>query len=384
MLRISKQPAISTTAPGLLGAILLAVAVLLPACERKNDRETPPPATVGEAATAKAPAPAPSAPKPAAVAASPASSASAAAAPAAAGPSPGLRFVSFNIENWLTTDRYIDDKKVSGKPKPDDEKQAVVSIIASAHPNVVGVCEIGSPADLADLQDRLAAAGVALPHVHYGNGGTDDTRHLALLSHFPIVARENPANTEYQLAGRTFGIQRGILDTTIDTGEHRVRILGVHFKSKRPSREADQEQMRRHEAELLREHIETIFAADPEARLIVHGDFNDTRRTPAVRAVQGAFNSPEFLTALRLEDSRGHVWTQFWRTQDIYSRFDFAMLSRTLLPDVDSKAGRVLDPENWLTASDHRALLVVFRPLLNAPPAGASTSSKAAGRAGGK
>ncbi len=348
-------------APGLLGAFLLASAALLPSCERKTGDSAPPAAATGtETAAQPSPAPPPADPQPA-----PTPPAAAPDAPdpgSTATPSKtGLRFVSFNIENWLTMDRYINDEKVPGKPKPDSEKDAVVSIVVSARPDVLGVCEIGSPADLADLQDRLAAAGLPLPHLHYGNGGTDPTRHLALLSRFPIVARGTPAKSDYQLAGRTFGIQRGILDSTIDTGTRRFRILGVHFKSKRPSKEADQEQMRRHEAELLREHIESIFAADPHARLIVHGDFNDTKATRAVRAVQGAFNSPEFLTPLRLKDSRGHAWTQHWGYQDIYSRFDFIMLSRALLPEADRKASRVLDPTDWAEASDHRALLLVFR-----------------------
>jgi endonuclease/exonuclease/phosphatase family metal-dependent hydrolase len=271
-----------------------------------------------------------------------------------------LRFVSYNLKNWLTMSRYSDGNKVPGRPKPDEEKQAVVATICSGDPDVVGVCEIGTPEDLAELRQRLADAGCDLPHVHH-TGGEDDTRHLGLLSRFPIVATAEPADDDYQLRDRSFRIQRGILDATVQAGMRNYRILGVHFKSKREIEEADQAEMRRNEAHLLRAHIESIMADDPQLRLIVHGDMNDTRREAPLRAVQGAYNSPGFLTALRLTDSRGHYWTHHWNYQDIYSRFDYVLVNRALKGEVDIDASRILDPADWDEASDHRALLVVFR-----------------------
>jgi endonuclease/exonuclease/phosphatase family metal-dependent hydrolase len=272
----------------------------------------------------------------------------------------GLRFVSLNLKNWLAMERYADGRRLPDRDKPAAEKDAVVATLAAARPDVLGVCEIGTPDDLGDLQQRLAAAGCDLPHRHHAGGG-DETRHLALLSRLPLVATGKPADDDYQLDGRTFRIQRGILDATVDFEGHHYRLLGVHLKSKREVEEADQEEMRRNEAHLLRSHIEQILGEDPEVRLVVYGDLNDTRRSSSVRAIQGAYNSPGFLTALRLADSRGHFWTHHWDYQDVYSRFDYVLVSRGALPHVDFDASRILDPEDWRDASDHRALLTVFR-----------------------
>lgn len=336
---LPRQPRL---APGPLGAICLALATLAGSCER-------PPADPAADQPAQA-APAPQAP----AAADPAPSPPPDASPAT------LRFVTYNLENWLTMDRMADGQLQPARPKPEREKQIAVRLLASARPDVLGVCEIGTRDDLADLQQRLKQAGLDLPNSHHA-GGADETRHLALLSRFPITATAKPADDDYLLDGTTFRIQRGILDATIDTASSRFRFVGVHLKSKREVEEGDQELMRRNEAELVRQHVEAILAADPDARLVVYGDFNDTKRSRPLRAVQGAYNSPTFLTAPRLADSRGHVWTHHWNYEDIYSRFDWILLSRTALRQLDNKASGIIDPDDWYRASDHRPVLAVFR-----------------------
>ena len=276
----------------------------------------------------------------------------------------GLRFLAYNVENWLILEnRFNYETRVSTKdaPKPEEEKAATIATIISAQPDVVGLCEIGSKDDLNDIQTRLKTAGLDLPHSHY-SGGMDSTRHLGLLSRLPIASTATPADTQYKLNGKEYGIQRGILDATIKTPDARVwRFLGVHFKSKREVEDGDQNQMRINEAQLLRQHVDTILKDDPQARLIAYGDFNDTRGTATIRAVQGPYNSPRALYPIPLVDSRQQYWTHFWAKEDIYSRIDYIFVSKSLQNDVIKEESKILDPENWNDASDHRALLGVFR-----------------------
>lgn len=272
----------------------------------------------------------------------------------------GLRFVTYNVENWLTMDRQFGKKALEGTPKPEIQKQAVISIIARHAPDVVGMCEVGTPADLAEIQERLKAAGLDLPHSHY-TGGADPTRHLGLLSRFPITSTAKPAETDYQLGGQTFAINRGILDATLQTGGKSYRFIGVHLKSKRDSEQGDQEAIRLNEAHLIRRHVDSILKADPSARLIVYGDFNDTPASPPIKTVSGKYNDPDYLTALPAKDSHNEAWTQHWALHDIYSRFDFIMVSRGIRKDADFRASQILDDPEWNKASDHRAVLAVFR-----------------------
>jgi endonuclease/exonuclease/phosphatase family metal-dependent hydrolase len=272
----------------------------------------------------------------------------------------GLRFISYNVENWLTTDRRVGQKNLKGAPKPDSEKQAVVQILTRHAPDVIGLCEIGTPADLAEIQGQLKAAGLDLPHSHY-TGGSDPERHLGLLSRFPIISTATPEEMEYQLTGRTYAINRGILDSTIETHGKSYRFVGVHLKSKRDSEQGDQEQIRLNEARLLRRHVDSILKADENARLIVYGDFNDTRATPTIKTISGKYNDPSYLTAIPAKDSQNHAWTHFWELRDIYSRLDFIMVSHGIRQETDFPAAKIIDDPDWNDASDHRAVLAVFK-----------------------
>jgi len=331
----------------ILGAFLLLLT--LGSCEKQETAEFPG-ATVAEevANLADAPktTPAKSDPQPPAVSAENATN--------------SLRFIAYNVENWLTTDRYIDGKRQKSKGKPDSEKEAVVSILVRHNPDVIGLSEIGTKADLADLQARLKAAGLDLPHSHH-TGGFDPVRRLALLSRLPITSTELHEELEYELEGKTMGMSRGILDATVKTPVGPIRLLGVHLKSKREVPEADQEMMRRGEAHLLRQHATSILEKDPATQMIVYGDFNDTRQASAIRTIRGPRKTPLSLGMSFLRDSRGETWTHNWEYQDVYSRFDYVFFSQPVLDLVDWDSCCILDDPETLDGSDHRALLFVLK-----------------------
>jgi endonuclease/exonuclease/phosphatase family metal-dependent hydrolase len=272
----------------------------------------------------------------------------------------GLRFIAYNVENWLVMDRFVDNKQLKDSPKPESEKTAVIKLLSDNKPDIIGLCEIGEAKDLAEIQQSLKAAGLDLPHSHY-TGGSDPTRHLGLLSRFPITSTSKPAETDFRLNGQTFSINRGILDATVQARGKSYRFIGVHLKSKRAIEEADQEEMRVHEARLLRRHVDALLREDPQARLIVYGDFNDTRPTKTMKTVTGSYNDPGYLTALPVKDSRGEAWTHYWSLHDIYSRIDFITVSRALRPEVDFHASHIIDDEDWNKASDHRPLIGIFK-----------------------
>ena len=272
----------------------------------------------------------------------------------------GLRFMTYNVENWLTKDRYVDGKNIKAAPKPDKEKQAIITLVARQSPDVIGICEIGEASDLAEIQEKLNASGLSLPHLYY-TGGSDPTRHLGILSRFPIASTVKPAETEYQMDGKTFGMNRSILDATIDVRGKTFRFVGVHLKSKRDSEQGDEEAIRLNEARLLRRHLDSIFRADPAARIVLYGDFNDTRATQPIKVVTGNYNSPTYMTAIPVKDSNNEAWTHYWALNDVYSRIDYVMTSHALKVEVDFKASKIIDDAGWNDGSDHRAILAVFK-----------------------
>lgn len=272
-----------------------------------------------------------------------------------------LTFCSYNLKNWLTMERFEAEgpQGLRVAPKPDAEKERVVKILAAIKPDILGVCEIGDADDMEDLQQRLREAGIDLPHTEMAHGG-DETRRLALLSRLPIVARNSQIDLHYQLGAVTLPHQRGILDATIEiTPTFRLRCLGVHLKSKREVPEMDQAQMRRNEAWMLREHINAIFAKEPDAAILAYGDFNEHRNEPAIADIIGSPRTGSTaMPDILLRDSNDQVWTHFWDAADTYSRLDYCFASRLLRPHIDVRASFIYHSADFYKASDHRPLVL--------------------------
>ncbi|MGD9749123.1 MAG: hypothetical protein AB7V57_22465, partial [Verrucomicrobiales bacterium] len=113
-------------------------------------------------------------------------------------PEPQVRFMAYNLKNYLPMNRRVDGVAVQDAPKPAEEIEAVVNMIAAGKPDVLGVCEIGLEAEIKDLQSRLKKAGLDLPEFEWVRAASDQPRNLALLSRFPIVARHSKNDLSYR------------------------------------------------------------------------------------------------------------------------------------------------------------------------------------------
>lgn len=278
-------------------------------------------------------------------------------------PVPGehVRFCAYNVKNWLNMDRAYGER-VQIASKPEKEKEAVIATIKAISPDILGLCEIGGPDDLKDIQTRLKKAGIDMPHFENVQGG-DATRTLGLLSRYPIVARDPQNKLTYRIGETVFPIQRGILDVTIQIKpDFVVRALGVHLKSMREVPEADQSLMRRNEAHLLRQHINDIFKKEPKVKLLAYGDFNEHAHEPPIDAIKGNRAEPEtYMNDIQLRDLNGEVWTHFWDTADSYSRLDYFFVSPELRNHSDFRASFIYTNKKFYEASDHRPIVLGIR-----------------------
>ncbi len=280
---------------------------------------------------------------------------------------PEVRFVAYNVENYLRQDRTVKGEILKDVPKPEEEKRAIVGTFARLRPQIIGLCEMGTMEDVDDLRERLGNVGLEYPHVEWVQAG-DQTRHLALLSQYPIVSTNSQHDLSYRIGEMEFALGRGILDVTVQlTEEYRLRLVGCHLKSKRESPDADQALMRRNEAHLLRQHLVGVLDEDPETNLLVYGDINDTRNEVTVKSIQGKFGSDRYLSALPLEDRLGMSWTHHWESAGIYSRIDFIFFSDGLNGEIDKDKSFVYhystqeDSQAWAKGSDHRPLVASIR-----------------------
>ncbi len=275
---------------------------------------------------------------------------------------PGVIFCSYNVRNYLGPDQVSAERRT--KPKPEKEIEALIRVISDIKPDVLGICEMGSPAAFADFKERLKNAGLEYSDSEYVNADDPD-RHLALLSRFPIVRRESAEKVRYTLNGTQQSVKRGFLDVTVQISPgYQLRCVGAHLKSKLPAPEGEA-LIRRHEAAKLREHLDAIFAKEPATNLLCYGDFNDAKNQPMFAEVKGVTGTSGHLTDLPACDVHGDRWTHHWPVADEYARIDFLFASAGLLPEVKRDSATVYRSEFWEMASDHRPVFVTIIPVEN-------------------
>lgn len=275
------------------------------------------------------------------------------------GADPGeIVFAGYNLEDYFQPADFSDGREKVGKSAK--AIAAEIHVIQDIRPDILGVCEMGPPAEFAGFQASLKSAGLDYPNTEYVQG-PDPERHVAFLSRFPIVSHQSITDAPFDLDGNEEKVSRGFLDVTVSIGQTNLRFIGVHLKSKFKDTVEDQEELRRNEAHLLRQHIDQVLAAAPNTLLVVYGDFNDTKNETALKEVMGQRNSPTALRDLWLKDNAGDRWTEYWSEADVYSRIDYILVSRNLLPAVDYPKSYVNRSPYWNEASDHRAVVAAFR-----------------------
>ena len=262
----------------------------------------------------------------------------------------------YNLKNYLPMTRQVGGKSLPDQPKPESEIQAAVDVLREIAPDILGVVEIGDQKVLAEFQNRLAAVGLDYPFSEWVQGA-DEVRHIALLSRFPIAARQSRSRVPVELNGRFFEMCRGILDVTLQiTPASSLRLVGLHLKSQRVVPDYDEAKFRARESIAVRAHLDAIMKESPDSDLLVFGDLNDSKNEFAVREILGSLKSPTALRDLRLKDRWGFTWTHHWAEADIYSRLDYLLVSHSLWPKVDLRRSGIHSSLEWSQASDHRAI----------------------------
>lgn len=271
-----------------------------------------------------------------------------------------LTLATYNVENYTVADRMVDGVYRQAYPKPEKEKAAVARVIAGIAPDILAVQEMGTQAYLDEFQRELRAAGQNFQHAVVLDAGDSD-RHVALLSKLPFkqVRRHGALAVQY-LDARDV-VKRGVLEVVFATSEGDVSVFVVHLKSKRTERPDDPESARQRasEAEAVRDLVLTRFPDPRQAKFVICGDWNDTRSTRPVRALQKRGDT-ELGEILRATDSRGEVWTHFYRKEDTYTRLDYILVSPALKPHVSEEQARIWDGAGAGEGSDHRAVYLEF------------------------
>lgn len=272
-----------------------------------------------------------------------------------------LTIATYNVENYTPANRTTGDGVYRKEyPKPEAEKEALRAVIRQMDADVVALQEIGGAAYLRELQRDLKSEGVDYPHA-VTMEAADGDRMTAVLSRRAPSGVTKHADLVFKYFDGTEAVRRGLLEVRVPAAGGEVTLFVVHLKSRYTERADDSGAAIRRagEAVAVRDRVLAVFPDPQTARFVIAGDFNDGRTARPVRAMldRGKTRIAEWLPAA---DSRGHVWTHFFRRDDSYSRVDHLLVSPGLAARVKGGVGRIHDSAEVGQASDHRPVLVTI------------------------
>jgi endonuclease/exonuclease/phosphatase family metal-dependent hydrolase len=271
-----------------------------------------------------------------------------------------LTITTYNIENYLVTDRMVEGVYHQAYPKPEIEKAALRQVVSGISPDILAVEEMGAQPFLDEFQRDLKRAGQDFPFTALLDGADPD-RHVAVLSKVPFKEVRRHAKLEITYFGRKQPVKRGVLEVVFATSAGDFSLFVIHLKSRYTDRADDAESalQRAQEAEAVRDLVLSRYPDPTKGRFIICGDWNDTRGSRPVRALQkrGDLVVGELL---RATDMHGETWTHYWRREETYSRIDYLLVSSALLPFVADGKAKIWDGAGVSEASDHRPVVMTF------------------------
>ena len=272
-----------------------------------------------------------------------------------------LTMATYNIENYVSTNRMTEAGYRKDYPKPESEKRALRTVMRALNADVLVLQEMGPRAYLDELQRDLKAEGLDYPHVALAEAADAD-RHVALLSRRPLKAVTTHSDLEFTYFGAKERVKRGLLEVTIATVEGDVTIFAVHLKSRFTDRPDDALSTIRRigEATAVRDRVLKRFPVPVKARFVILGDCNDSKSSKPLERlhVRGKTVITELLPAA---DSRGETWTHAFRRDDTYTRVDYVFVSPGLRSAVEGGVAQIFDGDGVRAASDHRPVTLTLQ-----------------------
>ncbi len=263
--------------------------------------------------------------------------------------------------------------------------KAVAKVIKKMDADVIALCEVGKLADVEELRMAIGTEGLNYPHISVCNSSDISTgQHVAVLSKRELTTVSNV------IAGRKSfdkeldepdeegdtGISKG-MHVSFEAGGKTVNLFVAHLASERLGFEQDAQRLA--QASIIRRTVVPLL--DKGAHVIVAGDFNAGRGTPALRRMMGRDDFSEDLiqTAGPVAFPRdidnhetnedynkrvGTHWTYEFSGQR--KQIDHVLISRSLRNGKKSISTTFFDTDEKIEgtdfkATDHRSLVVTIK-----------------------
>jgi len=268
-----------------------------------------------------------------------------------------LTIATYNTLNLFDDfdDPYRADEGTRAKPREELEKLA--QSIESVNADVIALQEVENR-DYLERFVQVFLDGLGYDRVVLFEG--NDTRGIdvALLSRIPIGPVRSHRHVEFPGPNDSVRrFNRDLLAVTLLPPEAApIEIWIVHLKSNSGGREFS-EPVRLAEAHKVRELLDDQLAADPQARFLLMGDFNDTWDSPTLETIVGT--GP---TALRSAGDQLREAGMLTYNQGQYrSMIDFILCSPAMGEAYVEDSARIIPGSPAQSGSDHNPLSAVFR-----------------------
>lgn len=272
--------------------------------------------------------------------------------------------VASNVQNFFDAfdDPYTQDE--TAWPKPKEPSIALGRALAATNPDFLGIEEIENEGILLRFRGwNLANSGY---DYHYcaqsiGSRGINN----AFLSRIPTRPITVHKFERFALpsdpTGYRFTFARHPVEAILRPSDDiAITAIVVHLKSKRTVVERDPKaaNWRTAEAHRLRAMVDAKLDADPDALIVVMGDFNDTPDSLGIRALL----DPDANGRVALIDPHNHIpkaESDTYLKKPYRSRIDFIMLSPALAKHVVDGSAKIYNQGD--VGSDHAPVAVSLK-----------------------
>ena len=267
-----------------------------------------------------------------------------------------LVVATFNIFNLFdeVDSPYHADETTPAKPR--EQLRRVAETIRALDADLIAFQEVESRGYLKRFVDAFLADMGYHDVVHYeGNDlrGID----VCLLSRVPIGRVESHRHVQFAGPdGRQQRMSRDLLSVTLQPpGKSPLEVWVLHLKSNSGGRKFS-EPVRLAEARYVRDQLDQRLAEDPEAAILLMGDFNDSWESPTLKTIVGTG-----ATALQLPLAESVIKSLItYNKEPFRSMIDFILCSPAMAKQYVPGSYRTVPGEVKTSGSDHNPVTAWF------------------------
>ena len=267
-----------------------------------------------------------------------------------------LVVATYNILNLFddVDSPYHADETTPAKPR--EELEHVAETIRALDADVIAFQEVESRGYLKRFVD-VFLGDMGYDHIVHYEGNDVRGIDVCLVSRVPVGPVATHRHVKFSGPdGRQRQMSRDLLSVTLlQPGKSPLEVWVVHLKSNSGGREFA-EPIRLAEAQYIRSQLDQRLAADPEAAIMLMGDFNDNWESPTLKTIVGS--GP---TALQLPLSEPAIKSLITYNKEPYrSMIDFILCSPALASQYVPDSYRTIPGEVKTSGSDHNPVTARF------------------------